>query len=33
MRPSLLLVDDDVPGREMLAECLAKQGFEVAGRY
>ena len=31
MRPSLLLVDDDVPSREMLAECLAKQGFEVAG--
>ena len=31
MRPSLLLVDDDVPSREMLSECLAKQGFEVAG--
>ncbi len=31
MRPNLLLVDDDVPSREMLAACLAKQGFEVAG--
>ena len=31
MRPSLLLVDDDVPSREMLGACLAKQGFDVAG--
>ena len=29
MRPSLLLVDDDVPAREMLAGCLAQQGFEI----
>lgn len=31
MKPSLLLVDDDVPSREMLAACLSKQGFDVAG--
>ena len=31
VRPSLLLVDDDVPSREMLGACLAKQGFDVAG--
>lgn len=31
MRPSLLLVDDDVPSREMLAACLTKQGFDVVG--
>jgi DNA-binding response OmpR family regulator len=31
MRPSLLLVDDDIPSREMLGACLAKQGFDVAG--
>ena len=31
MRPRLLLVDDDVPSRELLGACLEKQGFEVAG--
>lgn len=31
MRPGLLLVDDDIPSREMLAACLSKQGFIVAG--
>jgi two-component system torCAD operon response regulator TorR len=31
MRPKLLLVDDDVPSRELLVACLAKQGFDVAG--
>ncbi len=31
MRPSLLLVDDDVASRELLATCLLKQGFEVVG--
>ncbi len=31
MRPRLLLVDDDIASREMLAACLAKQGFDVAG--
>ena len=31
MRPNLLLVDDDVPSREMLGACLIKQGFDVAG--
>lgn len=31
MRPRLLLVDDDIPSRSMLAACLMKQGFDVAG--
>ncbi|CAK0740572.1 hypothetical protein CCP2SC5_1090001 [Azospirillaceae bacterium] len=30
MQPSLLLVDDDVSSRGMLAACLLKQGFAVA---